>query len=64
MAKNKVSDAEVRKQQLGTMAFLKEAFCIDGACTPHKQGVIDGKQSIQYQLTDSKRGIFYVTISR
>lgn len=64
MAKKQISNAEINNQQQNTMAFLKEAFCIDGTCTPHKSGIIDGMKSIQYKLTDTKRGTFYVTLSR
>lgn len=46
-----------------TQAFLKEAFNIDGRCEFIKEipkGLISGS----FQLTDSKRGTFFVTIHK
>jgi hypothetical protein len=48
--------------QMDKMAkFLEEAFCIDGDCKfyPH-----DAPKGVTYKLTDTKRGIFYITISK
>ena len=47
-----------------TERFLKEAFCINGECKLVKAGQIDGLKAVQFRLTDSKRGTFYVTISK
>ena len=45
-------------------SFLKEAFCIDGDSIIYKELTIDGMPSLMFKLTDSKRGIFYVTITK
>lgn len=45
--------------------FLKEAFCIDGEVTEEKRGIdVTLLSFVMYRLTDSKRGIFFVTISK
>jgi len=44
--------------------FLKEAFCIDGACTFHKHTKVDDMGSLMFKLTDTRRGTFYVTITK
>lgn len=47
-----------------TERFLKEAFCINGECKLEKVGTIEGRKSMMFRLSDSKRGTFYVTISK
>lgn len=51
-----------------TKSFLKEAFCIDGECEliiiNDIQKILQGKTSALYELNDSKRGKFYITISQ
>jgi hypothetical protein len=48
--------------------FLATAFCIDGTCEIHKEVLIvtEGKEmkSVMFKLTDSKRGTFYITMSK
>lgn len=46
-----------------TQEFLKEAFCIDGGCEFIKE-IPKGFISGSFQLTDSKRGTFFVTIHK
>lgn len=54
----------MENKELNTMiAFLKEAFCIDGNAEKHKELIIEGMASVMFKLTDSKRGEFYVTLS-
>ena len=47
-----------------TELFLKEAFCIDGDCRLKKQLTLDGKIALMFELNDSKRGRFYITMSK
>jgi hypothetical protein len=51
------------KELNNMLSFLKEAFCIDGNVTKHKELTIDEMVSIMFKLTDSKRGEFYITLS-
>jgi len=60
---------EEEKQSIKKMElFLKEAFCIDGECFFIEN--ISFKSSLKtmegqcFSLGDSKRGMFYVTISK
>jgi len=51
-----------------THEFLKEAFCIDGECVEYGETYLidgDGKhhKSLTHKLTDSKRGVFLVTLT-
>jgi len=54
----KVKEVEVMQ------VFFKQAFCIEGICEFHKVLEIEGKLSTMFKLTDSKRGEFFVTISK
>lgn len=54
-----------------TMKFLKEAFCIDGdiRCLGTSTLVLHKHKSVKneclsYELTDSKRGIFIITLTK
>lgn len=49
-----------------TMKFLKEAFCIDGEIKCLGSKLINALQgvSIVFELNDSKRGKFFVTLSK
>jgi hypothetical protein len=53
----------LEQQELKMVNFLKEAFCIDGECKRVKVFILDNMPSAKYELNDSKRGKFYVTIS-
>ena len=44
--------------------FLSMAFCIDGEAKFDKFLKIDKRDSMQFKLTDEKRGIFYVSMSK
>jgi hypothetical protein len=48
--------------------FLAEAFCVDGSCETHKEILIEAEgkmmKSIMFKLTDSRRGVFYITMSQ
>jgi hypothetical protein len=44
-----------------TQEFLKEAFCLDGGCEFIRE-VPKGLTAGSFQLTDSKRGTFFITI--
>lgn len=50
--------------KLKTENWLKEAACIDGKCKYVKNVIIEGLTGNMYQLTDSKRGTFFITISQ
>lgn len=52
------------EMKLDTEGFLKRAFCVDGQCNLVKTGRVDGLISMMFKLTDSKRGTFFVTISK
>lgn len=54
----------ITKKEVKTCSFLKEAFCIDGECSFLKTTNVEGKLSLLFELNDSKRGIFYITISQ
>lgn len=45
-------------------SFLKQAFCIDGQCSMYARVDLNEMKSIMYELIDSKRGTFYVTLSK
>lgn len=60
---------EEQKQQIKKMeTFLKQAFCIDGECFYIEDVKINSTLkptiSAMFALGDSKRGMFYVTISK
>jgi hypothetical protein len=44
--------------------FLQEAFCIDKKAGFDKFMKVEGRDSMQFKLEDSQRGIFYVIISK
>ncbi len=44
--------------------FLKEAFCVDGQSKFVKELLVQNKTAIMYELSDSKRGTFFITISK
>lgn len=52
------------KELNNMLFFLKEAFCIDGEAVKHKEFTLNKMPSVMFKLTDSKRGVFYVTLSR
>lgn len=49
--------------------FLKEAFCIDGDCDYIEDVAVKGSlynkdvAGMMFAMSDSKRGLFYVTLS-
>lgn len=52
-----------------TMKFLKEAFCIDGDVKLIGQTIVNTgnsnlTDSLTYELNDSKRGKFFITLSK
>lgn len=57
--RRKISEMEI---------FLKAAFCIDGSCDYIEDVIINSNLKIttnaMFALGDSKRGIFYITISK
>jgi hypothetical protein len=60
---------EKEKQQTKKMEnFLKEAFCINGSCNYIEDVKVNSTlkttTSAMFALEDSKRGVFYVTISK
>jgi hypothetical protein len=61
---NKVTQQQTKKME----KFLKEAFCIDGECDYIEDVKVNSALkticSAMFVLTDSKRGVFYVTISK
>lgn len=56
--------AQIKKLE----AFLKAAFCIDGNCDYIEDVRVDSNlktvASMMFALSDSKRGVFYVTLSK
>jgi hypothetical protein len=57
------------KNNENTMWFLKEAFCIDGEVKLIGKSVVNTgngnlDSSLTYELTDSKRGTFFITLSQ
>lgn len=61
--------AEKEKQQIKEIeVFLKEAFCIDGDCNYIEEVKVNSTLKTTYAmlfaLGDTKRGNFYVTISK
>jgi hypothetical protein len=57
------------REQIREMAeFLKKAFCIDGDCDYIEDVTVESSlkttHSSMFALGDSKRGMFYVTISK
>ena len=60
---------EEQKHQINKMeTFLKAAFCIDGECNYIEDVTVDSTlkttASMLFALGDTKRGFFYVTISK
>lgn len=61
---------KVAKGLIDTQRFLKDAFCIDGECkfidfVSFSSMSLPGEiSSAVFELNDSKRGKFYVTLSR
>lgn len=52
-----------------TEVFLKQAFCIDGQCifiemVKVENTLIANLTNMMFSLSDSKRGVFYVTLSK
>src|SRR5574343_864778 len=65
---NVKSEKQSEKQDISEgnrmASFLKEAFCIDGNAIIYKELIIDNMPSLMFKLTDSKRGIFYITVTK
>ena len=64
-------DADTKQKKDELTAFLKKAFCIDGDCVlkteTSKVVTSTGEvlnDALTFELTDSKRGKFQVTISK
>jgi hypothetical protein len=57
-----MSKSETEKGRLKMASFLKEAFCIDGEAAFKKNVKLDGLFGETYELSDSKRGVFYISI--
>ena len=60
---------EEQKQQINKMeTFLKDAFCIDGECNYIEDVKVNSTlkttSSMFFALGDTKRGLFFVTISK
>ena len=53
---------ETEKGRTKMAAFLREAFCIDGEAAFKKNVTLDGLFGETYELSDSKRGVFYISI--
>ena len=55
------------KQINDLQIFLKSALCIDGECKflelVKVESSFNVKESMLFLLTDSKRGLFYITLS-
>lgn len=47
-----------------TSDFLYNAFCIDGDCNFRKFTELDGMTGMLFELTDSKRGKFFIAMYR
>ena len=54
--------SSTEKMRLEIAGFLKEAYCIDGEARFLKYCTLDTMLGETYQLTDSKRGVFYISI--
>ncbi len=61
---DELMNEEEKNQTREVESFLKEAFCIDGSCNYIEDVKIKTTNSAMFCLTDSKRGRFYVTISK
>lgn len=65
---NEVFTSEEKQQIKEMEAFLTKAFCLDGECVFIENVVIENSlkkmDGALFALTDSKRGRFYITISR
>ncbi len=59
---------EEKEQTKKMENFLKQAFCIDGDCDYIEDVTVNSSlkttASAMFALGDSKRGMFYVTISK
>lgn len=53
---------KIENGRLKMASFLKEAFCIDGYAKFKKNVRLDNLFGETYELSDSKRGIFYISI--
>ena len=61
--------SELDKKQIDDLeVFLKEAFCIDGDCDfiefVKVENSLKPLQSMLFALGDTKRGRFYITVSK
>lgn len=65
---NEIMNEETKQQTAKLENFLKEAFCIDGECSYIEDVKVNSTltttSSAMFVLTDSKRGRFYVTLSK
>ena len=65
---NKIMNKETNQRIKKMENFLKEAFCIDGGCTYIDDVKVDIKSKTIhgaiFELCDSERDTFYVTISK
>ncbi len=74
MNSNKETTVDTEKQLDDMEKFLKEAFCIDGECKYYNQTAVitikpiekigAAPTSMTFKLTDSKRGTFYITMTK
>lgn len=67
--KETVQKVQENQQNIKSCNFLREAFCIDGECiylgtTSVKINATQERLSILFELHDTKRGKFYITISK